>query len=625
MRQRVLLHLIWVGLYSLLVCSCVNSIETNEDIEKEESQNYPILLKDAVLQKYVYDESRILKSGLFVLPNRHELDEERLIDNIPCLIGLDGISPENGQTYPNEKDKFTFVSYFPFQKEKIPDFQCSMNISVSDKQNVEENFLLSDFMVAKKEDIVASKKTVLLSHQHELAQLSVSIEYLGEDGLGELLKQNPSVLFNKMFTNGVYHFDTEECELTGSVKDIVPHGIWKAEGTLLTGKEAIVMPQTLVAGTEIATLTVNGKTYSCRISENFILQKGKNNRITIQYHPTKGIGAIWATINNWEEGSSTEITPEERIETEYIDISVMSLVENPVYNVYHKGEKVAEVCMEYLNGQNMNGRAIVSYPIKDGAVDLTNGTVLEVLENDRLIHGGKVSWNIKDNSLFYQEGCREPIRRFYVDTAGQICMEKPQHALLLYVEPMCLTDIRGEEANKYAVVKIGIQYWMKKNLATRFYNDNSKIPQKTGSNYTKTSAGFFVNDGNLFYNKSAVNTGKLSPVGWHVPTVREWDLLKQYIGNNASVLKQTGMWESEEWDATNLTGFDAVPIGIYTKSKSTDKSVFDFKGEFVGLWVYDNVRPELADYAIILSNSSGILGEGTYSDYSGYSIRCIKD
>lgn len=625
MRQRVLLHLIWVGLYSLLVCSCVNSIETNEDIEKEESQNYPILLKDAVLQKYIYDESRIFKSGLFVLPNRHELDEERLIDNIPCLIGLDGISPENGQTYPNEKDKFTFVSYFPFQKEKIPDFQCSMNISVSDKQNVKENFLLSDFTVAKKEDIVASKKPVILNHQHELAQLSVSIEYLGEDGLDELLKQNPSVLFNKMFINGVYHFDTEECELTGSVRDIVPYGIWKTEGALLTGKEAIVMPQTLVAGTEIATLTVNGKAYSCRISENFILQKGKNNRITIQYHPTKGIGAIWATINNWEEGSSTEITPEERVEAEYVNLADLSLDETPVYNIFHKGKKVAEVCLEYILTQKMEKQAIVVYPVYEDITDLTDGTVLEILEEDGLMHGGKIAWTVKNNSLIYQEGHLDKINRFYINEDRQICIEKPKKPLLLYVEPMCLTDVRGLEVCRYAIVKIGIQYWMKSNLISKYYNDNTKITQKTGNNYGKTSAGFFMNSGNIFYNKAAMNTGKLSPVGWHVPTVREWDLLKQYIGNNASVLKQAGMWENEEWDATNLTGFDAVPIGIYTKSKSTDKSVFDFKGEFVGLWVYDNVRPELADYAIILSNSSGILGEGTYSDYSGYSIRCIKD
>jgi hypothetical protein len=92
-----------------------------------------------------------------------------------------------------------------------------------------------------------------------------------------------------------------------------------------------------------------------------------------------------------------------------------------------------------------------------------------------------------------------------------------------------VTDIDG---NVYNTVAIGTQVWMVENLRTTRYNDGTAIPLVT--NDTTWSAlkipGYcwFFNDsarGSILYNWYAVETGKLAPKGWHVPSQTEWEEL----------------------------------------------------------------------------------------------------
>lgn len=89
-----------------------------------------------------------------------------------------------------------------------------------------------------------------------------------------------------------------------------------------------------------------------------------------------------------------------------------------------------------------------------------------------------------------------------------------------------LTDIDG---NKYRTVVIGKQVWMAENLKTTRLNDGTVIPLNKGEEvwgklkiqcycwYNNDSAKYGAVYGAL-YNWYAVNTGKLCPDGWHVPS-----------------------------------------------------------------------------------------------------------
>ena len=92
---------------------------------------------------------------------------------------------------------------------------------------------------------------------------------------------------------------------------------------------------------------------------------------------------------------------------------------------------------------------------------------------------------------------------------------------------------------------------------------------RTGAycNYNNTSnTNAIVTFGRL-YNWMAVNTGKLAPKGWHVPTNEEWTILSNYLGGDdvaGGKLKETDTthWNKPNVGATNETGFTALPNGV---------------------------------------------------------------
>jgi uncharacterized protein (TIGR02145 family) len=99
-----------------------------------------------------------------------------------------------------------------------------------------------------------------------------------------------------------------------------------------------------------------------------------------------------------------------------------------------------------------------------------------------------------------------------------------------------MTDIDG---NVYATVKIGNQTWMTENLKTTKFNDGTAISYITDmSNWNVLGSGFSPNTipeycwynnkssnkplYGALYNWPAVLSGKLGPIGWHVPSEQEW-------------------------------------------------------------------------------------------------------
>ena len=138
-----------------------------------------------------------------------------------------------------------------------------------------------------------------------------------------------------------------------------------------------------------------------------------------------------------------------------------------------------------------------------------------------------------------------------------------------------LTDIDG---NAYKAIKIGNQVWMYENLKTTKLNDGTAIPLVTTSaawgNLTTPGYCWYNNDEasnkNVYgalYNWYTINTGKLCPAGWHVPTVAEWTTLTTFLGGESVAggkLKETGIahWKSPNTGASNETGFTALPGGF---------------------------------------------------------------
>lgn len=139
--------------------------------------------------------------------------------------------------------------------------------------------------------------------------------------------------------------------------------------------------------------------------------------------------------------------------------------------------------------------------------------------------------------------------------------------------------VRDIEGNVYRIIMTEMGVWITSNLTTFKLNDGTPlkyIRNKEEWATTKEPAyGFFNTDlkyiqtYGAIYNWYAVETKKLCPEGWHVPSVEEWDLIMDYAGqsersqDNPSKLKEQGTayWKAPNAGASNDIHFTALPAG----------------------------------------------------------------
>lgn len=195
-------------------------------------------------------------------------------------------------------------------------------------------------------------------------------------------------------------------------------------------------------------------------------------------------------------------------------------------------------------------------------------------------------------------------------------------------------DCTDPDGKHYKIVKIGDQTWMAENLRTTRLKDSTSIPLVTDDNSWKllTTGAYcfyennpaFNNDYGALYNWYAVNSGKLAPKGWHIPSLDEWSTLVIYLGGPGtagSKLKERGMthWTSPNAEATNSTGFTALPGGYrYLEGQFVNMHTF-------GYWWISTVYDATNAYFFSVRKHSGIAETLMFNLQSGFSVRCLKD
>ncbi len=207
--------------------------------------------------------------------------------------------------------------------------------------------------------------------------------------------------------------------------------------------------------------------------------------------------------------------------------------------------------------------------------------------------------------------------------------------LFTQIEPV--TDLDG---NVYSVVTIGTQVWLGENLRTTTLNDGTPIPNvASGTDWANTSIPaycWYNNDSPAFktpygalYNWYAAGTGRLCPVGWHVPSSDEYNTLINFLGGTnvaGGKLKESGTmhWNEPNLGATNGSSFTALPGGgrynIYS-----DGGAFSDLGYFGYLWSSSESTNTDNAYSFDMSYLIGGAGRDEYSKRDGGSVRCIQD
>ncbi len=198
-----------------------------------------------------------------------------------------------------------------------------------------------------------------------------------------------------------------------------------------------------------------------------------------------------------------------------------------------------------------------------------------------------------------------------------------------------LYSVQDIEGNNYKTVTIGDQVWIAENLKTTKYNDGTPIPKVTDNDAwikLKTPAYSWYNNDSAankkpygaLYNWYAVNTGKLCPAGWHVPTDAEWMKLSNTLEGlllAGGKLKEKGIehWKSPNEGATNESGFTALPGGYRSL-----EGIFNYK-DVAGYWWSSTKYNESSVLFYNIRYKLDFLYRYRSELYCGFSVRCLKD
>ncbi len=200
-----------------------------------------------------------------------------------------------------------------------------------------------------------------------------------------------------------------------------------------------------------------------------------------------------------------------------------------------------------------------------------------------------------------------------------------------------LYDTKDVEGNLYHAVKIGNQIWMDENLRTTKYNDGHEIPCAViiGSQYPDTAAYCWLGNNQAtyggtygpLYNYYTVETGKLCPVGWHVPVKAEWDALAVALGGKdvaGGKMKEAGTlhWTAPNTAATNESGFTALPGGELSTYSSHGGTGFQ-NYRVVACWWSASTEEGIAT-AYYNSCIHGSLTHFTRDKSYAVNVRCIR-
>ncbi|MCQ2361380.1 MAG: hypothetical protein MJ009_07910 [Paludibacteraceae bacterium] len=205
--------------------------------------------------------------------------------------------------------------------------------------------------------------------------------------------------------------------------------------------------------------------------------------------------------------------------------------------------------------------------------------------------------------------------------------------------------------NTYPVVTIGNQVWMAENMRCNKYDTESEragvelstssstvytpyytaIPGSSKPDYMTDEQfgklGYLYNwaaavgleDGQTQTSAFTGNRQGICPNGWHMPSVAEWNTLRDFLGGQSVAgkkMKTSTGWQSGTGEGDN--GFAALPAGHANGSSVTSV------GRNAYYWSSDAYDSNVA-YDRFLNYSNAIFNESYFDKGNAYGVRCVKD
>jgi uncharacterized protein (TIGR02145 family) len=186
-----------------------------------------------------------------------------------------------------------------------------------------------------------------------------------------------------------------------------------------------------------------------------------------------------------------------------------------------------------------------------------------------------------------------------------------------------LTEDDENDPSGFATVTIGNQVWMQSNLNIA-----------SGNSWCHSDSDANCETYGRLYDWQTAST--LCPPGWHLPTDDEWQQLVDYLGGRevaggkmkatGTVENGTGLWKSPNTNATNESGFSALPSG-----DCYDGGMFGGLGFYTTWWSATEAVGVCDDVDCVwtraLGYNYGYIGRSIADMHApiGMPVRCIKN
>lgn len=196
------------------------------------------------------------------------------------------------------KDAVTNIDLYGYYPYGMPESVSAYAFEVRQDQsgaNVEDGYAMSDFLWGKATNVAPTDQKIKIKFSHIMACANVILKEGDGFAEGEFDALDKQVLAVNTMHRSLINLSTGEVTATGKVES---EGIVMKQSA--DGFRAVVVPQTVAAGSALFVITVDGVTYRFKRSDNFTYAGGKQQKFTITVSRKELTGEYEFTLTHSE-------------------------------------------------------------------------------------------------------------------------------------------------------------------------------------------------------------------------------------------------------------------------------------------------------------------------------------
>ena len=157
---------------------------------------------------------------------------------ILCVSSTGEFVSDESVYYPDDGITLNLISYYPYQKSGVAMGESSMQVTVATTQDKPDDYSHSDFLVASKKEVLASKDAVALTYTHQFFRMKIVLVPGEGENIEEILSVKPTLSVSGFYTKAIYDFQKKTFSAYSEEKDITPAGEWEIKRRSTSRKRA---------------------------------------------------------------------------------------------------------------------------------------------------------------------------------------------------------------------------------------------------------------------------------------------------------------------------------------------------------------------------------------------------